>query len=72
MVAESNSDGIRFIQIFGSSADAVSYTHLDAALGAYLNEGGFERGLFKVGLHHISNLQTIGNWRFRFYNDRCV
>lgn len=41
----------------------------DIALGSYVNEGGFERGLFKLGLHHISNLQALGNWRFRFYND---
>lgn len=41
----------------------------DAALGSYVNGGGFERGLFRIGLHHISNLQNLGSWRFRFYND---
>lgn len=41
----------------------------DVGLGSYVNGGGFERGLFKLGLHHISNLQSLGSWRFRFYND---
>lgn len=41
----------------------------DAAIGSYINEKGFERGMLKVGLHHISNLQALGSWRFRFYND---
>lgn len=45
------------------------YYAVDAAVGSYVNEGGFERGLFKMGLHHISNLLSWGTYRFRFYND---
>lgn len=41
----------------------------DAAVGSYVGGGRFERGLFRMGLHHISNLQNLGSWRFRFYND---
>lgn len=45
------------------------YYAVDAALSSYLYEGKFQRGLFKTGLHHISNLISLGNYRFRFYND---
>lgn len=45
------------------------YYAVDAALSSYLYSGNFERGLFKMGLHHISNLLSWGNYRFRFYND---
>lgn len=41
---------------------------VEAAIGSYINEWGFERGVIKVGLNHISNLCTIGTSRFRFYN----
>lgn len=41
----------------------------NAALGSYVNESGFERGLFKLGLHHISNLCSMGSFKYRFYND---
>lgn len=40
----------------------------DAALGSYLNKDGFERALFKAGFNHISNLCSVGNYRYRFYN----
>lgn len=45
------------------------YYAVDAALSSYLYGGKFQRGLFKAGLHHISNLLSWGNYRFRFYND---
>lgn len=45
------------------------YYAADAAVGSYLSGGSFQRGLLKVGLHHISNLISAGNYRFRFYND---
>lgn len=42
---------------------------VDAAVGSYLYRGTFQRGLVKVGWHHISNLINAGHYRFRFYND---
>lgn len=45
------------------------YYAMQAALGSYINEDGFERGIFKIGANHISNLCSMGNLRFRFYND---
>ncbi len=46
------------------------YYAFDAGLGSYVNDKkSFERGLFRLGAHHISNLISIGNFRFRFYND---
>lgn len=45
------------------------YYALDAAVSSYLYRGKFQRGLVKVGLHHISNLISVGHYRFRFYND---
>ncbi len=41
----------------------------DAGIASYINDSGFERGLLKVGLHHISNLLSLGSFRYRFYND---
>lgn len=41
----------------------------DAAIASYVSGKGFERGLWKMGLHHISNLLSLGSWRYRFYND---
>ena len=38
-------------------------------LGSYLSDEGFERGVFKVDANHISNLCSIGNVKFRFYNN---
>ena len=45
------------------------YYAVDAAVSSYLYGGDFQRGLVKVGLHHISNLISWGHYRFRFYND---
>lgn len=45
------------------------YYAVDAAVSSYLYRGTFQRGLVKVGLHHISNLISLGHYRFRFYND---
>ena len=45
------------------------YYAMEAALGSYVSDNGFERGIFKLGASHISNLCSIGNMRFRFYND---
>lgn len=42
---------------------------IDAALGSYVGEDGFTRGVFKIAGKHISNLISLGNWKFRFYND---
>lgn len=42
---------------------------IEAALGSYVGENGFTRGVFKVAGKHISNLIGLGNWKFRFYND---
>lgn len=42
---------------------------MEAGLGSYVNESGFERGLFKLGASHISNLISFGDYRFRFYNN---
>lgn len=39
------------------------------ALGSYVGENGFTRGIFKIGGRHISNLCSLGGvWKFRFYN----
>lgn len=40
-----------------------------AAIGSYVNKSGFERGLLKIGASHISNLISLADYRFRFYND---
>ena len=45
------------------------YSALMIALGSYVSDEGFERGIFKVGGSHISNLCSLGNLKFRFYND---
>ena len=45
------------------------YYAAQIALGSYLGKGGFERGVFKVGASHISNLCSLGDLKFRFYND---
>ncbi|MDE5639200.1 MAG: hypothetical protein K2I47_05330, partial [Odoribacter sp.] len=45
------------------------YYAVDAAVSSYLYRGTFQRGLVKVGLHHISNLISLWHYRFRFYND---
>lgn len=45
------------------------YYAVEGALASYINESGFERGILKVGLHHISNLISLGNFRLRFYDD---
>ena len=45
------------------------YYALDMALGSYVSEDGFERGIFKMEGSHISNLCSLGNMRFRFYNN---
>ncbi|MDE6878275.1 MAG: hypothetical protein K2P54_04020, partial [Odoribacter sp.] len=58
-------------QFFYSHFDRCSerYYAVDAAVSSYLYGGDFQRGLVKVGLHHISNLISWGHYRFRFYND---
>lgn len=45
------------------------YYSVQAALSSYLNKDGFQRGFLKLGAGHISNLCSIGDYRFRFYND---
>lgn len=45
------------------------YYAADMALGSYVNGSGFERGVLRMGFHHISNLLSLGIYRFRFYND---
>lgn len=40
-----------------------------AATGSYVNENGFERGFVKLEGKHISNLCSIGKYKFRFYNN---
>lgn len=45
------------------------YYAVDVALGSYVGKEGFERGVLKVEGNHISNLCSLGNWKFRFYND---
>ena len=45
------------------------YYAVQAALGSYLSTNGFERGIFKFGASHISNLCSLGSLKFRFYND---
>lgn len=42
---------------------------VEAALGSYVGENGFEQGTFKLGASHISNLISLGNLKFRFYNN---
>lgn len=42
---------------------------ISAAIASFFNKNGFERGLFKLDLHHISNLISINRSRFRFYNN---
>lgn len=39
------------------------------AVGSYVGTNGLTRGLIKLGGRHISNLISLGNWKFRFYND---
>lgn len=45
------------------------YYAMEAALGSYVTGNRFEQGIFKLEANHISNLCSIGNMRFRFYND---
>lgn len=45
------------------------YYALQVALGSYLSTAGFERGIVKVEASHISNLCSIGNLKYRFYNN---
>lgn len=44
------------------------YYSIQMALGSYLSDEGFERGILKVDARHISNLCNLGNLKFRFYN----
>lgn len=44
------------------------YYSLESMLGSYVGKNGFERGFIKIKAGHISNLCSIGNYRFRFYN----
>lgn len=42
---------------------------VEAALGSYINEEGFTRGILRIGGQHISNLCNLGGvLKFRFYN----
>ena len=45
------------------------YYAMDVALGSYVGEDGFERGVLRIEGNHISNLCRLGNLKFRFYND---
>lgn len=64
---------------YGYLAGEVRYSHFNkhteryysvqAALGSYVSENGFERGVFKIRGTHISNLCSMGNLKYRFYND---
>lgn len=44
------------------------YYSVEAMVGSYVNDEGFERGFINFKAGHISNLISIGNYRFRFYN----
>lgn len=64
---------------YGYVAGECHYSHFNeyderyyafrAALGSYVNKDGFTRGTLKLGASHISNLCSLGNLKFRFYND---
>lgn len=44
------------------------YYSIEALIGSYVNDGGFERGFLQFKAGHISNLCSIGRFRYRFYN----
>ncbi len=64
---------------FGYLASEFRYSHFNkederyyafqAAIGSYINQDGFTRGVLKLGGSHISNLCSWGSYKFRFYND---
>lgn len=63
---------------YGYVAGQVRYSHfnkyteryyaISLALGSYVSDEGFERGILKITGSHISNLCNLGNLKFRFYN----
>lgn len=44
------------------------YYSVEALIGSYVNDEGFERGFMNFKAGHISNLISLGTYRFRFYN----
>ncbi|MEG0795150.1 MAG: hypothetical protein RR397_01390 [Odoribacter sp.] len=64
---------------YGYVATEFRYSHFNklterwfgirGGISSYVGENGFEQGLIKLGGSHISNLCSLGNLKFRFYND---